>query len=140
MSSGVPAGTVCNQTAGSLPLPSSTLASLALSPRPLWFTRRPSQPFSQHTGSATSRHRLSFICALSQRRSLVKEAACCQVPSLYSRTATPQRHPSEPDFSFLLFVRTFIYLIRYESETKEEQASKFAISTWGGGWELKAPQ
>lgn len=94
----------------------------------------PSSAFSiQHGYSSTSRHRPSFVCALSQRLSLVKEAARCQVPPPYSSTARPQRHRSEPDFSFLSFVSAFVYLIRYESETKEERASEFAINTWAWG-------
>lgn len=75
-------GTWCNQTVGRSPSPLQH-PSVCFVPLPLWFSPRP-QPFSQHRDSSTSRHRLSFICALSQRLSFVKGGACCQVASLYS--------------------------------------------------------
>lgn len=75
-------GTRCNQTVGRSPSPLQ-YPSVCFVPLPLWFAPRP-QPFSQHRDSSTSRHRLSFICALSQRLSFVKGGACCQVASLYS--------------------------------------------------------
>lgn len=117
----------------SLPLPSSSPGLVC--PSPTVVRSLPSPAFSiQHGYSSTSCHRPSFVCALSQRLSLVKEAARCQVPPPYSSTARPQRHRSEPDFSFLPFVSVFVYLIRYESETKEERASEFAINTWAWGF------
>lgn len=105
-------GTRCNQTVGRSPSPLQH-PSVCFVPLPLWFAPRP-QPFSQHRDSSTSRHRLSFICALSQRLSFVKGGACCQVASLYS-SVQAHRGPEALKrtwllFSPLLWRRSFILL------------------------------